>query len=362
MMQIRRSIKHLLVTAVASMSLLVGCGVPMLSVDGSDQGKLSAKAHKPGELSLYVMPEAGHQPILDAINSAKKSIWLEMYLLTYSGVTKEITDALIAKSKAGVDVRIILENQPFVMPVPPKPGELPKPPINVNRAALEVLTANGVRVKRSSPQFVFTHQKSMIIDGQSAWIMTMNFSAAAFQKNREYLVVDTSPSDVKELKEIFMADWDERPIVPKDEDLVVSPTNSKDRIIKLIDSAKKDLTVQVEFLDDPDVVAHMGARKKAGANVTVQLSYHAPDKQTGYDGNAKQLKQLNDAGITDVKFIKTVGLHAKLIIADGAKAYIGSENLTTNSLTRNREMGIIIDDKGIVAKLAQVAGKDWAAN
>ncbi|MNL18642.1 cardiolipin synthetase [compost metagenome] len=310
---------------------------------------------------MFVMPEAGHQPILDAINGAKKSILLEMYILTYSGVTKEITDALIAKSKAGLDVRIILENQPFIMPTMPKPGELPKPQMNVNRAAYEVLTANGVRVKRSSPQFVFTHQKSMIIDGKSAFIMTMNFSAAAFQKNREYLALDSSPSDVKALTEIFEADWDERPIKPDDEDLVVSPTNSKERIIKLIDTAKKDLTVQVEFIDDADVVAHIAARKKAGANVTVQLSYHAPEKD-GYDVCAKELKQLNDAGITDIKFIKTVGLHAKLIIADGAKAYIGSENLTTNSLTRNREMGVIIDDKAIVAKLAQVAAKDWASN
>lgn len=361
-MHLRRPIQHLLVTAVASMSLLTGCGVPMLSADPADQSKLTAKAHKPGELSLLVMPEAGHQPILDSINSAKKSILLEMYLLTYSGVTQEITDALIAKSKAGLDVRIILENQPFIMPVAPKPGELPKPQMNINRRALEVLTANGVRVKRSSPQFVFTHQKSMIIDGKSAYVMTMNFSAAAFQKNREYLVLDSSPSDVKELTEIFEADWDERPIVPKDEDLVVSPTNSKDRILKLIDSAKKDLTVQVEFMDDADVVAHMSARKKAGVNVSVQLSYHAPDKESGYDGNEKERKQLADAGITSVKFIKTVGLHAKLVIADGAKAYIGSENLTTNSLTKNREMGVIIDDKAIVAKLAQVAAKDWAAN
>lgn len=364
-MAIRNPIAHLFITALAGLSLLTGCGVtPTATLPTADLVDRSALAatNKDSGLSLVVMPEAGPDFILKAIKSAKKSILLEMYLLTYTGVTQQITDALIAKSKAGLDVRIILENQPFIMPTPPKPGEMPKPPINVNRAAFEALTNAGVRVKRSSPQFVFTHQKSMVIDGKVGYIMTMNFSNAAFQKNREYIIIDESPSDVAELIRIFEADWSETPIVPKDPDLVVSPNNSKERILNLIMSAKKKLQVQVEFMDDPDVVAALGDRQKAGVDVTVQIAYHKPDPKTGYDSNGKIQKALADVGVTNVKFIRSVGLHTKMINADNLKAYVGSENFTTNSLTRNREMGIIIKDKVIVNKLSEIAAKDWADN
>lgn len=362
-MAFRNPLAHLFITLLAGASLLTGCGTAPTAVTTSlvDQSVLAAKSRESG-LSLVVMPDAGPDFLIKAINGAKKSILLEMYLLTYSGITQQITDALIAKSKAGLDVRIILENQPFIMPAPAQPGVILKPPINVNRAAYEALTNAGVRVKRSSPQFVFTHQKSMVIDGQVGYIMTMNLSNAAFQKNREYVIIDESPSDVAELIRIFEADWSETPIVPKDPDLVVSPNNSKERILTLINSAKKTLALQVEFMDDPDVIAALADRHKAGVDVSIQLSYHKPDPKTGYDSNGKIKKQLEDVGLSQIKFIKTLGLHAKLIVTDNARAYIGSENFTTNSLTRNREMGIIIKDKIIVNKLAEIAAKDWAAN
>jgi hypothetical protein len=33
-------------------------------------------------LILYVQPETGHQPLLDAINSAQKEVLVEVYLIT----------------------------------------------------------------------------------------------------------------------------------------------------------------------------------------------------------------------------------------------------------------------------------------
>src|ERR1700691_1858929 len=41
-------------------------------------------------LVLYVQPDTGHQPLLDAINSAKQEVLVEVYLLS----DKQIIDAL----------------------------------------------------------------------------------------------------------------------------------------------------------------------------------------------------------------------------------------------------------------------------
>ncbi|MNT78307.1 hypothetical protein D3C72_2175320 [compost metagenome] len=116
-----------------------------------------------------------------------------------------------------------------------------------------------MRVKRSSPKFRYTHQKTMVIDDQTAYIMTLNFTNSGLTTNREYAVVDRDPSDIKELQKIFHADWEELTYVPKDPDLVVSPNNSRARILKLIDSAKKSLMVQCEFVSDPEIAQHLGA-------------------------------------------------------------------------------------------------------
>lgn len=40
-------------------------------------------------------------------------------------------------------------------------------------------------------------------------------------------------------------------------------------------------------------------------------------------------------------FLKKPYLHGKIILVDGQKVFLGSQNLTKNSLENNREVGII---------------------
>jgi phosphatidylserine/phosphatidylglycerophosphate/cardiolipin synthase-like enzyme len=47
-------------------------------------------------------------------------------------------------------------------------------------------------------------------------------------------------------------------------------------------------------------------------------------------------------------------LHAKMILADGERAYLGSANLTDTSLHYNFEMGLLVEDRAIVASLEKV--------
>lgn len=47
-------------------------------------------------------------------------------------------------------------------------------------------------------------------------------------------------------------------------------------------------------------------------------------------------------------------MHAKLVLADGARAYVGSANLTDTSLHYNLELGIWLEDAELVAALERV--------
>lgn len=334
---------------------LTGCGTLPFGTPGmTADSQASALKRASGELSVLVFPDAGPQAILQAIHGAKKSIQLETYMMTNHDASAQIVKALVERARAGVDVRVILEASPYI---PPQMGQpLPE---NPNKATTAELLAGGVKVKRSSPKFRFTHEKAMVIDGTTGYIMTMNFTNSGLTTNREYVVVDRDASDVGELRNIFHADWEELTYVPKDPDLVISPNNSRKKLLKLIDSAKQSVMIQIEFLSDPEVAQHLGARAKKGVDVKVLGAYYEPDPVTGRDSCGDTVKLLNGVGVTNVRFSKNLKMHAKMIIADGARAYVGSENLTSNSLDNNREVGIILQDKALVATLAGNAAKDW---
>ena len=51
-------------------------------------------------------------------------------------------------------------------------------------------------------------------------------------------------------------------------------------------------------------------------------------------------------------------LHAKTIIVDGQRAWVGSENGSTQSLTENREYGLIFDQPEWVNTVKRVADSD----
>ena len=64
-------------------------------------------------------------------------------------------------------------------------------------------------------------------------------------------------------------------------------------------------------------------------------------------------------GVTKLAFVRALTMHAKTTIVDGARAYVGSENLTSNSLDKNREMGILLREPAVVKQLVAVAMRDW---
>ena len=51
-------------------------------------------------------------------------------------------------------------------------------------------------------------------------------------------------------------------------------------------------------------------------------------------------------------------LHAKAVIIDDNKAFVGSFNFTKNSLENNREVGIFIKEKSIL-ELVNSFQEDW---
>jgi phosphatidylserine/phosphatidylglycerophosphate/cardiolipin synthase-like enzyme len=184
-------------------------------------------------------------------------------------------------------------------------------------------------------------------------VLTYNLTKAAIEDNREFGMINRSPSDVEELKQIFMADWNRQYYRPIDPDLVVSPNNARWRILGLMDQAQQELLVGVEVLSDPETMALLIAKRKAGVDVRVLVG-----GVKKVPANLGPMKYLVDNGVP-VRSQSRPYLHAKYAIADHTQACLGSINLSTNSLDANRELGMLIDEHDTCHALRDVWLADW---
>jgi len=69
--------------------------------------------------------------------------------------------------------------------------------------------------------------------------------------------------------------------------------------------------------------------------------------------------RLTQAGI-QVRYSQTLYMHAKMIVADGMRAFVGSENFSSQSLDGNRELGIVVADPVALTQLKGTFARDWS--
>ena len=70
------------------------------------------------------------------------------------------------------------------------------------------------------------------------------------------------------------------------------------------------------------------------------------------------LRIMDDVGIKIHK-LKHLKLHGKMMLADGARAIVGSINLAPGSFDDRRELAIEFFDDDIVERLQAIARHDW---
>jgi cardiolipin synthase A/B len=308
-------------------------GAPNPDAGGSSSGAIPFTS----AVQIIVEPSDNGAALVSAINAAKTSVHMTMYLLTYNG---PVYKALVAaKSKA--EVKVVL-NQTF----PAGQGS--------NTQTFNGLKAAGVSVVWAPAVYTFTHEKCAIIDNATAWIMTMNATDTSPTANREYLAIDTDADDVKNAEAIFEEDFTGAAANVSGK-LVLAPINAKARLYALIKTATKSIDVEGEEFSDVDLTSILAAKADAGVAVRLIVADNTPTpaQQTA----VTTLK----AHKVPVKSVSTPYIHAKAIVIDGTSAYVGSANFTAGSMTGNRELGVLFDTASEVSKVATTIGTDFAA-
>lgn len=335
-------------SALSFFVLVVGITAPQLSFAATPAATAAATASSTPDV-LIVSPRDGHAPFTDAIDAAKEQVLMVMFHLS----EKSVITSLKAAGNRGVEIKVILDRE-----IAAKFASA--------AGIIADLKAAGVQVETSSPAFSITHEKSMLIDGKTLFITSMNMTTI-FNRTRDFGIVTGEKAEVDEYKTFFDTDWSNAQTgsgtTPRDStDLVWSPTSSTAKVTALIASAKKTIEIMVENFGSSDIQAALIAAAKSG--VAVRVLVPACIEGASPNRNEPFLDQLMAGGVDARVMAATPSTampytHAKLMVVDKHKFYLGSENFSFNSLMKAREVGIVRDNAGIAKEIAAIFDGDF---
>ncbi len=332
--------------ALAVALITIGCrGSDALTADatiepdGVDGTGCTERTPRTVPLEAFVGPTGLQDRVNAAIDGAQSTIDLQMYLFT----VKDIANHIVMAKQRGVIVRVILD--------PDEAG---------NASVTGIFNNGGIQWENAAAVYSFSHAKYLLIDRETALVMSMNFNADAMDKERNYGFVDRDPEDVTDIQAIFDQDWQlALGATPPAANLactrmIVSPVNSNQRIYDFINSATTTLDVEALYITDASIRNAVGATHDRGA--TVRIILEDPGDTASNAGVATFMQQRN----VPVRYaVDQFYLHAKLMIADGV-AFVGSENYSSTSLSQNREVGGLVLEPDQVAKIQTQFEADWA--
>lgn len=286
-------------------------------------------------LSLFIQPEDGKAFLVDGIKAARKEVLVEVYLLS----DRDVITALEDSFSNGNLVQVILECHPFG-------GG------NINTKTKKELESKKIPTKCASDKFALTHEKAVIVDASTAYILSQNITPTSFSKNREYDVMDINKQDVDEVRNIFMADWNNTSFTPTDNNIIESPNTARAGLTDLINGAKAEIDIEAEVIDDAAMTNLLLEKAK-----TVKVKMIFPTLKQ-ISANKKDIDLLVAGGV-EVKTTSSPYMHAKMIMVDNSKVYTGSINLSSASMDENREVGIIYTQNDVVQRIGKTFDGDW---
>ena len=277
------------------------------------------------------------QPIYSLMSSARDTLDMTMYEL----VDPTTVSILEADARRGVRVRVLLDQD--------------YSGYSMNEPDFSQLASNGAQV-RWAPSSTIFHQKTITVDDRTSAIMTLNLTSEYYSTTRDFAVVTTDQRDVAAIEQVFEADWTNTgsPATgPAGQNLVWSP-GAETAIVSLIDSAQHSLLVENEEMEDPDVTSALESAAQRGVDVDVVMTYSSSWVDAFDD--------LTSAGVHVRTYSPDASLyiHAKVVVADEARLFLGSQNFSASSLDYNRELGIISTDSSLVGPVYKTVASDFA--
>src|SRR5215469_2990702 len=218
----------------------------------------SAPGVKPGRLT--VLPEDGRGLYFSAIDGAKNQIRIEICVLEDPQILQHLQAALAR----GVRVRVIVDR-----------GKYSSLDAEQQNLAL-YLTSAGGQLHLSNPMFPRSFPKIILIDSKLLVYGSACLDETTFMQYRDFATANADLQILDELERLFQNDWTYSaevgqpppPFNPtariSGTDLMISPVNSADRLVRLYQKAKRTLDVYTELLGNLTLESELFAAVKRG--------------------------------------------------------------------------------------------------
>jgi len=272
--------------------------------------------------------------LVKKINNSKEKIYIEVYMFT----EKRLREAIIKAKRRWIDVKIILEKDPYMA-------------YSINDKTFNEFKKNNINIVWSNTKnYALNHSKMIIIDDEVI-LSTWNLTYSTFTQNRDFFVIIKDKKIVDDFLTIFNYDYKWIKKYVENENIIVSPNNSRIKIEKLFDNAKKEIKIYMQYLNDEKMNKKLIDLKK-NKNLKIQVII----AETALNNETTKLLQKN--GIEIIKIPK-YKMHSKAILIDNETIFIWSVNFSNYSLDKNRELWILTNNKELIKDFIRVFEIDF---
>ena len=329
--------------------------------------------YKDNEVDIFTDGYAFFPELLAEIAKAKDHIHLDTYIFEDDPLGRLVADALIAKAKEGVEVRVIYDDVGCW---------------KVKNSFFERMREAGIDVHACMPvRFpMFTrkvnyrnHRKICIIDGLVGFIGGMNIAMRYVKGTAKQPWRDTHlrirGASVYGLQRAFLIDWYfvDRTLITKQkyyppydanisnncvaQVVTSSPISEWPDImqgyVRILLEAKRYVYIETPyFLPTEPVLFAMRTAALAGVDVRLMIPFHSDAKITEWATRSYFVETIK-AGVK-IYLYKAAFNHSKLLISDDSLSTCGSTNVDFRSFENNFESNIFFYHQGIALRLKKV--------
>ena len=160
-------------------------------------------------ITLFPGPETGISQVIDAIDSATQSVYVEQfYIIPYwngDSHGSPLLNSLIRAAERGCRVRVLLDGSYYNIAGKDDNDEVAAYLNSIGKNESLDMEARIINSKLHG--LVKVHNKGMIIDGKKVMISSFNWGENSFTQNRELGLFADNPEAAEYFTELFLKDW-----------------------------------------------------------------------------------------------------------------------------------------------------------
>jgi len=264
--------------------------------------------------------------IIKKIENARIYIYVEIYMFT----NKKLVSAIVKAKKKGIEIKVIMEKNPYKIP-------------KLNDITYKTLKDNNINVVWSNANnYSLNHSKIILIDDEII-LSTWNLTYSTFTKNKDLFLFIKDKILLNKLNKIFLHDYLWEKIWEYEDNMILSPNYSREKLKTLITSAKKEIKIVFPYLEDDKFKNLIIKKSKDWINISIIVG------KKFFNENTLLINEFRSSWIK-INYLKKYKLHSKSILVDNQYLYIWSINFSSYSLDKNREIWILIKNTNTIKR------------